>query len=145
MSKRGKSKNGQGTHNHCVLLSRFQIDLAIQKLLNSSMPSDFDELLFWGRISGVKNDYYIAMGIIYNDRFEFPEKRFFWCNASNGMTFEPFPDLNDQHRAQVDGFAGQMFQGSPNDVLITVEKAGDKEEAEKRAAEQAAKAQRDSL
>ena len=82
------------------------MEVALQELLNSAAPSDFDELLFWGRVSGVKADYYIAMGVCYNDRFEFPEKKFYWCSPANSMVFEAFPALNDQHKDRYDAFAG---------------------------------------
>ena len=39
---------------------RFQLELAVQKLLNESKSADFDELLFWGKVTGVNADYYIA-------------------------------------------------------------------------------------
>ena len=51
---------------------RFQLELALQQLLNACGPNDFEELLFWGRVSGAKADYYIALGIIYKERYEFP-------------------------------------------------------------------------
>ena len=103
--------------------------------MNAAGPSDFDELLFWGRISGVKADYYIAMGVCYNNRFEFPEKKFYWCSQSNNMIFEPFPELNTQHSNELDKFAGQLFQGTPAHVLIAVEKSNEEVEAEKQARE----------
>jgi hypothetical protein len=79
--------------------------MAIAQLLNTAGETEFDELLFWGRISGAKADYYIALGICYNDRFEFPEKKFYWCSTANNMTFEAFPEVNDQHKDKYDGFA----------------------------------------
>jgi hypothetical protein len=46
------------------------------------MDTEFEELLFWGKIIGMTADYYIAMGIVYTGRYEFPEKRFFYaCSA----------------------------------------------------------------
>jgi radial spoke head protein 9 len=95
--------------------------MAIAQLLNNAQPTDFDELMFWGRISGVKADYYIAMGICYNDRFEFPEKKYYWCSSSNNMIFEAFPAINDQHKDKYDGFANQLFTGEPKKILIKVE------------------------
>jgi len=64
-------------------------------LLNSSAATDFEELLFWGRVAAAKSDYYIALGVCYKDRYEFPEKKFYWCSQANNMIFEAFPDLND--------------------------------------------------
>jgi|TARA_B110000238_G_C15964788_1_gene369060 hypothetical protein len=80
--------------------------MAMQQLLNEATGTDFDELLFWGRVSGVKADYYIAIGICYNDRFEFPEKKFYWCSPANNMVFEAFQPMNEQHKDRYDAFAG---------------------------------------
>lgn len=53
-----------------------------------------DELLFWGKITGVNKDYYVAVAITYEGCFEFPHKRFYWC-LSDDFTFRETPDLND--------------------------------------------------
>lgn len=78
----------------------------MQELLNNAGATEFDELLFWGRISGLKADYYIAMGVCYKDHYEFPNKKFYWCSSANqankvnaeqnvgSFTFVPFPPLN---------------------------------------------------
>jgi len=73
------------THNGTCfnIEERFQLEVALQELLNNAGATDFDELLFWGRISGLKADYYIAMGVCYKDRYEFPEKKFYWCSSAN--------------------------------------------------------------
>ena len=85
------------------------MEVALRELLNNSGETDFDELLFWGRITGLKADYYIAMGVCYKDRYEFPEKKFYWCSSNHqnntvnpetnvkAFTFVPFDKLNDQH------------------------------------------------
>lgn len=74
---------------------RFQLHMALQQLLNNSVATDFDELLFWGRVSGKAADYYVAMGVCYQNRYEFPEKKFYWCSPANQMVFEAFPALNE--------------------------------------------------
>jgi len=101
----------------------------LQELLNSAGPTDFDELLFWGRISGLKADYYIAMGVCYKDRYEFPEKKFYWCSSTNqaskvnaeltvnAFTFVPFDALNDQHKAEYNARAQSMFTGEAFMIL----------------------------
>lgn len=86
----------------------------------------------------MKSDYYVAVGICYNDRYEFPEKKFYWCSSTNNMTFEPFPAVHDLHMEHNDKFASQLFQGDPNIVHV---KLVDPEEEAKKAAAKAAKAQ----
>ena len=39
--------------------------MGLQTLLNSSASEDFEELLFWGKVTGTKADYYVAMGVTY--------------------------------------------------------------------------------
>lgn len=43
----------------------------------------FEELLLWGKINGLNADYYIAMGINYEYKYEFPEKVFFYAMSTN--------------------------------------------------------------
>ena len=66
----------------------------VMKPPSAIISTDFEELLFWGRIEGIKNDYYIAMGVTYTDKFEVPEKRFYWATSAD-FKFKPFPTLND--------------------------------------------------
>jgi len=73
------------THNGFTLNveEKFQLDMGLKVLLNNSSKDDFEELLFWGRISGLKNDYYIATGLTYKGKYEFPTKRFFYATSNN--------------------------------------------------------------
>jgi hypothetical protein len=60
---------------------RFQLNISLNELLASSNDGDFEELLFWGRIASAnEQNYYIALGVNFSDRYEFPEKKFYWCN-----------------------------------------------------------------
>ena len=71
------------------------------------------------------------MGICYNDRFEFPEKKFYWCSSANNMQFEAMPAINEQHRDRYDAFANQLFTGEPMKVLHKVEITDDGAEVTK--------------
>ena len=62
---------------------KFQLQNGIQQLLNSASKHDFEELLFWGRIEGINQDYYICLGVTYTDKYEFPEKRFYWASGAD--------------------------------------------------------------
>jgi len=68
----------------------------IQNLLNKSSKHDFEELLFWGRVEGINNDYYLCLGVTYTDKYEFPEKRFYWASSAD-FCFSQFDKLNEQH------------------------------------------------
>jgi len=65
---------------------------------------------------GIKNDYYVAMGITYQGYFEFPNKKFFYC-LSNDFYFKEMPDLNDQHKLYIDRDTS-YFTGEPGRKLI---------------------------
>ena len=73
------SFNGVGLN----MQERFQLENGIQELLNTSDKHDFEELLFWGRVEGVKQDYYLCLGITFTDKYEFPEKRFYWASSAD--------------------------------------------------------------
>lgn len=45
--------------------------------------ADVDEFKFWGWINGIDNDYYIVMGLKYEDEFQFPSKCFYGCQSNN--------------------------------------------------------------
>jgi hypothetical protein len=50
-----------------------QLEMALSQL---NVSCACQELQFWGKISGLKNDYFIAVGLNY-DEYEFPSKIFF--------------------------------------------------------------------
>ena len=90
--------------------------MGLQNLLNNAAPEDFEELLFWGRIEGVQRDYYIAMGLTYNGKYEFPEKRFYYATSAD-FEFKAFPELNTQHENEYDKLQG-FFTGNPDKIHI---------------------------
>lgn len=75
--------------------------MGLQQLLNESADAEFEELLFWGRVSGTTQDYYIAMGVTYKHQYEFPTKCFFFA-SSNDFVFRKFRDMNTQHKDEYD-------------------------------------------
>lgn len=83
--------------------------------------------MFWGRIEGIKNDYYIALGVTYTDKYEFPEKCFYWASSVD-YKFKAFPKLNDQNVDKFDTIKG-LFIGDPNFVHIRVAPEKSEEEA----------------
>ncbi len=108
--------------------------------MNNSNNENFEELLFWGKIEGLSGNYYIAQGINFSGKYEFPEKSFFWCSTQNNFAFMPFEALNDYHRADIETYK-QFFWGEAAKVLKSVEppKAEGGEEAEAAAAAEEAK------
>jgi len=73
---------------------KMQLEMALHQL---HAEEKCNELLFWGKVTGIKAGYYIAMGLTYEGQFEFPNKKFYYC-VSSDYTFKEMPDLNDQHK-----------------------------------------------
>ena len=101
-----------------------QLEIALHELNNSI---DCGELLFWGKISAEKGDYFLAMAVDYEGKYEFPDKRFFYA-PSKTFKFEQIPDPLDQHNE----FANMStpFSGDPNLVIKKLEPDEDPEAAE---------------
>ena len=88
--------------------------MGLQALLNEADGTDFEEILFWGRISGMTCDYYIAMGVTYTKQYEFPTKTFYFA-SSNDFVFKKFRDINSLHKDKYDALEGP-FKGDSNHV-----------------------------
>mmetsp|Transcript_5433 Transcript_5433/g.9159 ORF Transcript_5433/g.9159 Transcript_5433/m.9159 type:complete len:245 (+) Transcript_5433:55-789(+) len=94
---------------------KMQLEMALHQL-HTDQAKEADELLFWGKITGIKNDYFVAMSVTYQGQFEFPFKRFYWC-LSNDFSFKEMPDLNDQHKDFINNDTS-YFVGEPSKKLI---------------------------
>ena len=115
-------------------MSRLRLNMGLQQLLNDSAEAEFEELLFWGRVSGTRSDYYIAMGVTYKHQYEFPTKCFFFA-SSNDFVFRKFRDMNRQHETEYDKIL-TPFIGDSTHVYI-------KEDREKTPEQLAADAEKD--
>ncbi len=54
---------------------RIKLELLLQGL-SETHPAD--KILFWGKVEGTSKDYYIAVNIDFQGKFDFPEKKFYW-------------------------------------------------------------------
>lgn len=90
-----------------------QLDIALSTL-NGKITAD--ELHFWGKINGLNNDYYIAVGICFEGMYEFPVKRFYWA-LSTDFAFKEMPALGEQHDAKINADIS-YFTGEPNKNLL---------------------------
>mmetsp|Transcript_17810 Transcript_17810/g.17039 ORF Transcript_17810/g.17039 Transcript_17810/m.17039 type:complete len:95 (-) Transcript_17810:552-836(-) len=88
--------------------------------------SGAEELLFWGKITGIQNDYFIALALTYSNQYEFPLKKFYWA-LSTDFRFQEMPDLNDQHTAAVD-LEASPFEGNPKKKVVGTQQEGEEEE-----------------
>lgn len=68
-----------------------QIEMALS-VLRCQIKAD--ELMFWGKVTGVQNDYYIAVSITYKNMYEFPQKVFYYTLSNvKGFAFREMPSL----------------------------------------------------
>ena len=88
-----------------------------------------DELFFWGKITGINADYYIAVAVTYKGMYEFPLKSFYWTlSTTKDFRFRELPSLGLPEVEQ-DRFIDnceKYFLGEPNKLLNA--KEGDAEE-----------------
>ena len=103
---------------------RMQIEMALNTL---QARIETEELVFWGKIEGIKNDYFLAMGLQFRNMYEFPVKTFFWA-LSGEFIFREMPDMTEQHDALIDA-DNSYFQGTPT-ATLSGKKEGDEEEGE---------------
>jgi len=82
-------KNFQHNGVTLNLDERMQLEMALMTLQEKN---DCEELVFWGKVTGMKNDYYIAMGLRYTDMYEFPVKTFYWALSSE-FVFKEMPAI----------------------------------------------------
>ena len=101
------------TGNTLTLEERMQVELSLLELVQKE---DFEELLFWGKIRGMQRDYFLAVGLRYHGQYEFPNKRFFWCNSVT-WTFSELPSVNPNDSEKADKF-NSFFIGDHAKVLI---------------------------
>ena len=123
---------------------RLRLNLGLQQLLNECSDTEFEELQFWGRVSGINGDYYIAMGVTFTKQYEFPTKCFFFASSSD-FVFRKFRDMNTQHKDSYDKdeFTGP-FTGDYAHILLKIENETDPN-AEAAAQQEAAEEERDPL
>lgn len=67
----------------------------------------------------MNNDYYIAMGLVYTNKYEFPIKSFYYA-TSQDFQFKPFPALNDQHKEEYNKLKS-IILGNPKHIHKKVE------------------------
>ena len=102
---------------------RMQLEGALNQL---QCKCDDEELAFWGKIQGVKNDYFIAIGTTYTDMYEFPVKRFYW-SLSNDLSFKELPSLTEHYNDKINT-DNSFFQGEPGRVIVSTKKEEGEEE-----------------
>lgn len=103
-----------------------QLEMSLNELRGTVQA---DELFFWGKITGINADYYIAVAVTYKGMYEFPLKSFYWTlSTTKDFRFRELPSLGLPEIEQ-DRFIDnceKYFLGEPNKLLNA--KEGDAEE-----------------
>lgn len=78
-------------------------------MIKLSENKAFDKYNFWGRIEGLYRNYYIIQGVNEKNKFDFPEKKYFWSSESFKFAELPAPrkEYTGQAIASREGFTGQ--------------------------------------
>lgn len=91
-------------------LIRLKLDAGLRRQADGTK---YDNFLFWGRISGSKSNYYLALALKF-DSYEFPLKKFFY--STDYYEFKPLPPVIAQFKDMVEQHNGE-FSGDPNKIL----------------------------
>jgi radial spoke head protein 9 len=89
------------------------LELALSKLQNDQ---NYDEILFWGKISGTVKDYFIALALTFQVNNTFPTKKFFWASSGNYI-FSELPQFDSAHTDSLRRLE-DLFTGEFDTVLI---------------------------
>lgn len=89
-----------------------------------------DEILFWGKITGINADYFIACAVTFAGQYEFPSKQFYWTlSTTPDFKFKEMPALGlpmPEQDAFIDA-CSSFFMGEPSKLLNQKEGAEEEE------------------
>ncbi len=68
-----------------------QLEMGLAQLRASVQA---DEVLFWGKVTGINADYFIAVAVTFRNMYEFPLKTFYWTlSTAADFKFKEMPGL----------------------------------------------------
>lgn len=115
-----KSIAPSGHVMNCQEMTCIQAGLNIVKCQHG-----FKEIYFWGKVFGLKNDYYIAYGLRETD-FEFPSKMFFF--AGDKFEFKAMEQLTEELANRVIELCVERpFSGEPQQSIEGTPAVGEAE------------------
>lgn len=59
------------------LEEKMRLEIGVKQITDKFQ---LDQVLVWGKVCGIYNDYYILLGLQMRGQHCFPEKVYFWCN-----------------------------------------------------------------
>jgi len=97
-------------------------------MVQRANDEDFSTLYFWGKITGLGEDYLVCYGLLPS--YDYPQKKFFFCTTSN-YVLQQMPVIDAELTQKAEAVEG-MFHGEPDKPLEEVpEDAEDPEAAAK--------------
>lgn len=78
--------------------------------------TEAEEVLFWGKIIGIKQDYYIALLVNYRGNYEFPKKALYFTTSTTWV-FTPLPNIHKYHIQDNENVHFNQFTGEPGEIL----------------------------
>lgn len=95
---------------------KFKLEMALNEL---HLDIKSEEMWFWGKINGIEKDYYIALALFFTEHYQFPQKKFYFCNSAN-FIFSELPEIQN-HQIQDLTTINTYFVGNPDIILETYE------------------------
>ena len=100
-----------------LIANSMQLEMALS-VLRASVKSD--EVMFWGKVTGVNEDYYIAVTVTYQGMYEFPTKCFYYTLSNTpNYQFREMPALGlpDLEQNLLIDTSDSLFLGQPAKIL----------------------------
>ena len=107
------------------------LEIALKEL---HKVTESEEVLFWGKIIGTKNDYYLALLVNYKGHYEFPTKTFYYTTSATWV-FTPLPEIKKYHIEDNEANHFNFFSGEPGEIIKQYVDPDAPEEMEKQADE----------
>ena len=95
-----------------------KLEIAFNQL---HLETKAEELLFWGKVTGLERDYYIAMTVNYTGHYQMAKKKYYWCLSAKLGSYEPFvfqqlPETFKDHIVDCQKY-NTYFKGNPDEIL----------------------------
>ena len=81
----------------------------------------FEELCFWGKITGEENDYFICFGLNFEGRYGFSGKEFYFA-PSNTFKFELLPETYPYNDEDFKNSYTKPLKGKPEEIIKKIKK-----------------------
>jgi radial spoke head protein 9 len=95
------------------LEEKIKLEYALTELKNKEKN---EKLYFWGKITGEDSDYFIAIGVNFKGHYEFPEKKYYFCQSLT-YNFEELPPTFEYHDKDFLDTYYKPLKGNPTLII----------------------------